>query len=120
MVAVLAVLALFDGAFVPFAYLGLFGLGSGMLQPMMSGFLATPYGVANYGAIRAVSSAIMALSTAAAPASFAWTSDAGVGIGRVPAGGPSRPRADAPPPTDAPPPHARARRPAIRPPRHAP
>src|SRR3546814_18608118 len=67
MVAVLAVLALFDGAFVPFAYLGLFGLGSGMLQPMMSGFLATLYGVANYCAIRAVPSAIMVVSRSAEP-----------------------------------------------------
>lgn len=87
MAATLLVLALFEGPFVPFVYLGLFGLGTGMLQPMMSGFLAERYGVANYGSIRAVSSAIMVLSTAAAPASFGWLFDAGVGIGTLALGG---------------------------------
>lgn len=86
MLAVLGVLAGFDGWYVPLAYFTLFGLGSGMLQPLMSGFLAENFGVANYGSIRAVSSAIMVLSTAAAPASFGFLFDHGVSVPALAAG----------------------------------
>jgi MFS family permease len=65
---------------VPFIYLGLFGVGIGMLQPILSAVLAERYGVANLGSIRAMSIAGIVLSAAIAPATVGWMLDAGATI----------------------------------------
>ena len=61
-------------------YLALFGMGIGMLQPILSAMLAERYGVSNLGGIKAMSTAGVVLSAAAAPATVGWLLDAGVSI----------------------------------------
>ena len=73
-------LAVSDSILVPFIYLGLFGVGIGMLQPILSAVLAERYGVANLGGIRAMSIAGIVLSAAIAPATVGWMLDAGATI----------------------------------------
>jgi len=80
MIGALAALILSDSEFVPFIYLGLFGVGIGMLQPTLSAMLAERYGVANLGGIRAMTTAAIVLSAAAAPATVGWMLDAGISI----------------------------------------
>lgn len=77
-----ALVALMSSAspIVPFVYLGLFGVGIGMLQPIMSAMLAERYGLAHLGAIRAMTTAAVVLSAAAAPATVGWMLDAGLSV----------------------------------------
>lgn len=78
-VAFLAIF-LFDNDLVMLVYLALFGMGIGMLQPILSAMLAERYGVANLGGIKAMSTAGVVLAAAAAPATVGWLLDAGVSI----------------------------------------
>mgnify|MGYP000847664902 FL=1 len=77
--AFLAIL-LSDSSIVMLVYLALFGMGIGMLQPILSAMLAERYGVSNLGGIKAMSTAGVVLSAAAAPATVGWLLDAGVSI----------------------------------------
>jgi len=78
-VAFLAIF-LFDNDLVMLVYLALFGMGIGMLQPILSAMLAERYGVANLGGIKAMSTAGVVLAAAAAPATVGWLLDVGVSI----------------------------------------
>jgi MFS family permease len=69
-----------DSSRVVFVYLALFGMGIGMLQPILSAMLAERYGVANLGSIRSMTTAAVVFSAAAAPATVGWLLDAGVSI----------------------------------------
>jgi len=68
---------------IPYVYLGVLGVGIGMLQPILSAMFAEMYGVRNLGGIRAMSVAAMVLAAAAAPASFGYLFDSGVSIETV-------------------------------------
>jgi MFS family permease len=80
MIGALTALMASDGPLVPFFYLGFFGVGIGMLQPIMSAMLAERYGLANLGGIRAMTTAAVVLAAAAAPATVGWMLDAGIDI----------------------------------------
>ena len=86
MIGALVALIVSDSPIVPFVYLGLFGVGIGMLQPIMSAMLAERYGLTNLGAIRAMTTAAVVLSAAAAPATVGWMLDAGVSVEWMAAG----------------------------------
>lgn len=75
-----AALTASDHPLVPYVFLGALGMGIGMLQPVLSAMFAELYGVANLGGIRAMAVAAMVLAAAAAPATFGWLFDAGVGV----------------------------------------
>jgi len=83
--AMLAILSSHD-PLVPFAYLGLFGVSIGMLQPIMASMLAERYGVAHLGGIRAMAIAAMVLAAAAAPASVGWMLDGGIAVDAIATG----------------------------------
>lgn len=78
-IAFLALLVI-DNSAVVYVYMALFGVGIGMLQPILSAMLAERYGLANLGSIRAMSVAAVVLSAAVAPATVGWMLDAGVGV----------------------------------------
>lgn len=83
MIGALSALMTSDSAFVPYVYLGCFGIGIGMLQPILSAMLAERYGVANLGGIRAMTTAVVVLAAAVAPATVGWMLDSGVSIERM-------------------------------------
>ena len=80
MAATLIALAASDAAIVPFVYLGLLGIGVGVLMPVMGSLWPELYGVVHLGAIRAMMAALIALTSATSPAVFGWFLDAGVSI----------------------------------------
>jgi len=79
----LATLGLMSGPWVAPAYLGLAGLSMGVAGAMMGALWAELYGTAYLGEIRALTSAIMVLSTAVAPVLVGVVLDAGIGFDAV-------------------------------------
>lgn len=63
-----------------FVYMGLLGLGGGLLMPIVGAIWAELYGVAHLGAIRALVIACLVFASATAPPIFGWALDAGIGI----------------------------------------
>jgi MFS family permease len=78
--ATLVVIAVSDGAIVPFVYLGFLGISVGVLMPVMGSLWPELYGVVHLGAIRAMMVAFIALTSATSPAVFGLLLDAGVSI----------------------------------------
>ena len=76
----LAVIAASDSVIVPFVYLGLLGIAVGILMPTQGSLWPELYGVVHLGSIRAMMAALIALTSALAPAVFGVLLDAGVTI----------------------------------------
>ncbi|MHA1113316.1 MAG: MFS transporter, partial [Alphaproteobacteria bacterium] len=74
------VLAIFDHPLAALAYMTFAGLNVGASVTIGGALWPELYGVIHLGAIRAMTAAIMVLSTAVAPVSMGWLIDRGVGI----------------------------------------
>ncbi|MHA1569196.1 MAG: MFS transporter [Alphaproteobacteria bacterium] len=74
------VLAIFDHPSAAVAYMTVAGLNVGASVTIGGALWPELYGVIHLGAIRAMTAAIMVLSTAVAPVSMGWLIDRGVGI----------------------------------------
>ena len=81
-IALVAVIAS-ESPLVPFVYLAAMGVSIGMLIPLLGALWAELYGALHIGAIKALSTAIVALGSATSPAIFGVLIDRGVSIGTI-------------------------------------
>jgi MFS family permease len=81
-IALVAVIAS-DSPVVPFVYLAAMGVSIGMLIPLLGALWAELYGALHIDAIKALSTAIVALGSATSPAIFGVLIDRGVSIGAI-------------------------------------
>ena len=83
----LGLMALITHPWVVPVYLGLIGVTIGMIGPIVNSHWAESYGVLHIGAIRAMVSAMMVVSTAICPLVFGAMIDAGASVSQIAGGG---------------------------------
>ncbi len=83
MIAALLIFSGFDSEMTAFVFMALLGMSSGMGSVITSAIWAEIYGVTHLGAIKALGTALMVMSSALSPAIMGWAIDADVSMENI-------------------------------------